>query len=162
MKARANWNLLIPVALAAILSVMWISLILLSGTGDRFWSHASNEACAVSSLRALHQVNIAYSKGHRDEYAKTLADLLLDETKPIEGISSCKAEALAQNNLKRGYRFFYYATSSATTHRVGSYGITADPSSERTGIRHFFIDETGIIRVSVKGPATATSDPLPD
>jgi len=162
MKARANWNLIIPVALAAILSVMWISLILLSGTGDKFWSHASNEACAVSSLRALHQVNIAYAKGHRDEYAKTLADLLRDETKPLEGMSSCKAEALAQNNLKRGYRFFYYATSSATTHRVGSYGITADPSSERIGIRHFFVDQTGVIRASENAPANPASEPLPE
>jgi hypothetical protein len=65
--------------------------------------------------------------------------------------------ALARG-VKTGYRFAYTPHSSKVDGKVDAYEISADavePSNQ--GKRHFFVNETGVIRVSETGPATASS-----
>lgn len=41
------------------------------------------------------------------------------------------------------------------------YEVHADPvTPETTGVRHFFTDQTGVIRVRMNGQATGESPPL--
>jgi hypothetical protein len=42
-----------------------------------------------------------------------------------------------------------------------TFTVTAAPLEPgQTGTRYFFIDQTGVIRVSTNGPATADSEPV--
>jgi hypothetical protein len=62
---------------------------------------------------------------------------------------------------KSGYVFLYRATRlQGSTVPVG-YTINADPAATgSTGMRHFFIDQTGVIRSERDRPATEKSPPL--
>jgi hypothetical protein len=63
--------------------------------------------------------------------------------------------------MKSGYRFFYSPGATDNLGRIVSYTITADPITDNTtGTRHFFVDESGIIRASTGEPANADSSPL--
>jgi hypothetical protein len=63
--------------------------------------------------------------------------------------------------MRSGYRFFYSPGPADNSGHVVSYTISADPITESTtGIRHFFVDESGVIRVSERSQATADSPPL--
>jgi len=67
----------------------------------------------------------------------------------------------APDATKSGYRFFYSPGLADNLGRVVSYTITADPiTDDTTGTRHFFADESGVIRVSRGVPATVESPPL--
>lgn len=70
--------------------------------------------------------------------------------------------ACAATGEKGGYKFAYTVRTSREGGKNDAYEIAADPTvSGKTGDRHFFLDETGIIRVSATGPANA-SDPALD
>jgi hypothetical protein len=63
--------------------------------------------------------------------------------------------------MKSGYRFFYSPGPADNSGHVVSYTITAERIRENAaGIRHFFTDESAIIRRSRAEPATADSPPI--
>jgi type IV pilus assembly protein PilA len=121
---------------------------------------AANEASAVGTLRTYNTAMITYSSACPDiGYPQSLENL-------GPGTKDCSRADLVETALakpvpvKNGYRFFY------TVHRGanglnGSYVISADPISPATsGVRHFFTDESGVLRYSVRGGADADSEPL--
>jgi len=136
MSTKANWNLIIPIVLGATFLILWIGL---GGYGDKFWSHASYEACAVASLRALHQANASYAHDNLNhEYAVSLIDLVGHKKESLAGTPGCNAETLAAKNPKGGYKFSYRLTNPPGDGTSSGYETTADPlSSGRTGVRHF-------------------------
>ena len=69
-------------------------------------------------------------------------------------------EALA-DGVKSKYRFTYAANSSKENGTRDAYQVFADPvDSANKGMKHFFIDQTGIIRYSSGGPANESSAEL--
>jgi len=123
---------------------------------------AANEGSAVSSMRTLHGANVTYqSTAGNGTFAASLAAL---NTAGL--IDTVFASATASTSAKSGY-FYTYATvagppSTFTTIAAPATGtgVTA------TGTRAFFIDESGVMRVTVgvsgAAPATpsVTSAPL--
>jgi len=78
-----------------------------------------------------------------------------------EGANLVSFLLAAQAPTKSGYRFFYSPGPADGNGHVVSYTIIADPITQNTtGIRHFFTDESGVIRISNGEPATADSPPL--
>jgi hypothetical protein len=62
--------------------------------------------------------------------------------------------------VKNGYRFSA-AESYDTSGHVVKYALAADPVTPGTiGMRHFFTDESGVIRFSRRGGADVHSEPL--
>src|SRR5262249_60509425 len=61
---------------------------------------------------------------------------------------------------KSGYRFTRRVSSFSGQAPETSFGWNADPVSPSTGQRHFFVDQTGIIRVSKTGQADENSETL--
>jgi type IV pilus assembly protein PilA len=123
---------------------------------------AANEASAVGTLRTYSTAMVAFAS-----QCTTLGfPPSLHNLGPGRGdctganlIGSVLASPIATKN---GYRFFYSPGATDNLGRVVSYTITADPITDNTtGTRHFFVDETGIIRVSRDEPATVESPPLP-
>ena len=95
---------------------------------------AGNEASAISSLRTLTTVNEQY----RTRFQNYSDDL----------------DGLTTAGYIAGYTFDYSKNGS-------TWSCKADPVSEgNDGDRHFFVDQSGIIRFSAASEANATSSPI--
>lgn len=117
---------------------------------------AANEASAVGSLRTLTTAEIGYATVcPKIGFTDSLTDLGPRGTTCRDGAHQI------DNFLARGQRNGYVFTPSTTSFSRHtpeiSFGWNADPVSSGSGSRHFFVDQTGVIRYSETGPADAGS-----
>jgi type IV pilus assembly protein PilA len=138
---------------------------------------AANEAVAVQSLRTINVVNATYASTYDNGFAPSLDAL----GGPVgDNTADCNHALLIGSALssgqKSGYIFTYKALvtsdgSPADSRRVPGKGcttagaagftVTANPVQTGTaGHRSFYTDQSGTIRYSADGPATAESTPL--
>jgi len=125
----------------------------------------ANEASAAGTLRTYNLALVRYAEQCPQQgYPATLASL----GPAPSGGDRCAHASLVDPLLgqempvKSGYRFFYTPESYDRAGRVVKYGLGADPVTPNvTGTRHFFTDQSGVIRVSVQGGADVDSQPLP-
>jgi type IV pilus assembly protein PilA len=118
----------------------------------------AREASAVSTLRTYNTAMVTYATQCQNfGFPRSVENLGL-----VNG--DCQAAELVDSVLagpaarKSGYRFSYSPGPADNLGHVVSYTITADPITENaTGIRHFFTDESAVIRMSRGEPATADS-----
>jgi len=69
-------------------------------------------------------------------------------------------DSVLASGTKSGY-VFTVATSGATgTGPSTTYTVNGDPQNSQTGQRHFYSDQSGVIRANVSAVATATDGPL--
>ncbi len=121
---------------------------------------AANEATAVGSLRAINTAIVSYSSqyGHVPGKLTALAP-------PAVGPQTENFAGLIDTDLahgqKSGYVFSYEASDSQGRGIYDAYVVYADPvTSGTTGQRHFFTDQTGVIRSSTMATANEHSPPL--
>ena len=62
--------------------------------------------------------------------------------------------------LKNGYRFTPSVANFSGQAPETGFGWNADPVSPSSGTRHFFVDQTGVIRSTTAAPANADSPML--
>jgi hypothetical protein len=144
---------------ALIAAFILVGLLFVANRTDRF-RFPANESSAVGSLRTLYSANIAYATIHPQQgYPNKLADLALPLENPKgDEVPVWAVDPVLARGAKTGYRFAYTSHSSKADGKVDVYEITADPVEPAVGReRHFFMNETGVIRVSESGPATASS-----
>jgi len=122
---------------------------------------AANESFAVGCLRSYQ-----YALG---EYAAKCPQLgfphSLGNLGPGRG--DCVRAQLLDNSLgidkptKAGYVFIYNPGPEEGRGQVVSFTLEAHPVVQgTTGVRHFFLDQTGVIHLSSGGPADASSPSL--
>jgi len=160
MKMRKNQKgfslieLLIVVAIILIIAAIAIPNLLRARI-------SANEASAVASCRTMNTASITYNSSY-GTYPTTLsalgpsngatptsssADLLDQVLAPAGGVNA---------STKSGYTFTY---ASATP--FNTYTMNADPVvSNQTGVRHFFSDQSGVVRVNATVAAAVTDSPL--
>jgi hypothetical protein len=122
---------------------------------------AANEAAVVGSLRGYQYAMGAYaSKCPKIGFPKSLANL-------GPGRGDCERADLldaslgADQPIKFGYHFHYVVGETDDVGEVTSFVITADPVNQgSTGLRHFYIDQSGIIRWNNDQPADVGSPVL--
>lgn len=111
--------------------------------------HNANEMAAVASCRTI--VSAAqnfYANSYPHAYPASLSELVLPVSNPpyIDNVLA--------SGTKQGYAFTY---SRADTE---SFRLNADPTvSGKTGTRHFFVDESGVIRANAASSA-GPNDPV--
>lgn len=120
---------------------------------------AANEASAVGSLRTINTACVTYVATYGTGYPKSLANL------GPSASASAEAGNVIDANLARGqksgYLFFYRTGGPVDAASPMSYVVNADPITPgTTGMRHFYTDQTGIIRWEANHPASAESPPL--
>jgi type II secretory pathway pseudopilin PulG len=115
---------------------------------------AANESSAVGSLRSIATAAITYSSSHGSFPPS------LESMGPEPGGANLIDRTLATGR-RTGYTFEYQSITSEAGRPSDGFIATADPIQEnQTGQRHFFLDETGVVRVQRNGPAGKESPPL--
>ena len=127
---------------------------------------AANEAGAVASLRSINTSQVVYQSSYGIGFAALLTALSdggaaanCTPPTPPTSSSSCLLDATLASGTKSGYNLTYVpVTSGAFT---TAYTVNADPvTSGGSGQRHFFSDQTLIIRVNTTAVATVTDPPI--
>lgn len=120
----------------------------------------ANEAAAVANLRNITTGEVIYSTTYAIGFSTDLLNLggnggLVSQTN-AELIDSVLAAG-----QKSGYQFQYVVLTTDTLGNVTSYSVNADPVvANYTGMRHFFTDQTAVIRENDTVPAGPTDNPL--
>ena len=118
---------------------------------------AANEASAVGSLRTIATACVTYGSKF-NSYPPSLTSLG-PSTQPGPSAANLIDTQLSLGQ-KSGYVFTYNGQANASG-TITAYALHADPITEgATGVRHFYLDQTGVFRVSISGPATEDSPPL--
>jgi type IV pilus assembly protein PilA len=122
---------------------------------------AANEASAVGTLRTYNRAMVSYATQCQNNGFPASVTNLGAGRGDCEGAELVDALLAAPAAIKNGYRFFYSPGPADNLGHVISYTINADPISENTsGMRHFFMDESGVIRSSTGTPTSADSPPI--
>ena len=139
-------ELLIVVAIILIIAAIAIPNLLRSRI-------AANEASCVGSIRTINTSEVTYSSTYPNVGFASLANL------GGAGGSSSGAgliDAVLASGTKSGYVFT--VTTSGTP--AALFTVNGDPQNSQTGQRHFYSDQSGVIRFNVSAVATATDGPL--
>lgn len=111
---------------------------------------AANEASALSSLRTLASAEMTYQATRGAGKYGTLSELA--------------AEGLIDSNLARGTKYGYNFTVELTTNEMDypGFAVVGVPMTYgNTGIRSFYVDETGVIRAGDNSGKPSTKMDLP-
>ncbi|MDP9339814.1 MAG: pili assembly chaperone [Acidobacteriota bacterium] len=122
---------------------------------------AANEASAVGTLRVYNSAMVTYAGA----CPKTGFPARLENLGP--GAGDCERAGMVNGALagpqptKSGYTFQYEVAQRNDAGQAWTYTLNADPVTQgTTGVRHFFTDQTGVIRWKLGAEADAGSAPL--
>ena len=127
---------------------------------------AANEASTVASLRTYNTVLRRYAtECPKQGYPPDATYLTLDGSGPVTCPPPQGGPGMAPAGgtlpVKWGYQYFYIPMKRDAAGHVSTYGLAADPVTPGvTGMRHFYTDETGIIRSTLGGGADSKSPPV--
>ena len=120
----------------------------------------ANEAAAVHSIRDISTAELFYSSTYGINYSTTLIQLSGTGVSPDVNNAGLIDDVLA-GGIKQGYVITYTPiTTDALGHTI-TYTVTADPINPgTTGQRHFYTDQTCVIRTNISTTAGPTDLPL--
>ncbi|HEY0408086.1 MAG TPA: prepilin-type N-terminal cleavage/methylation domain-containing protein [Pyrinomonadaceae bacterium] len=135
-------ELLIVVAIIGIIAAITIPYLAQA-------KQSANSASAISSLRLIHSSEASY-KASNGRYGDRAA--------------LSNAKFLSDPGLVAGVKSHYNFDVTAGDPLLGDatlyYKAVASPANEPTRWQHYFIDATGVMRINLGAPATASSNPL--
>lgn len=115
----------------------------------------ANEAAAVENLRTITTAEVSYSTSYQIGFSPDLVSLAGNGTVVDSGHADLIDEVLA-TGTKSGYSYSYTVVFQDSNGNVTDYSVIADPLVvNSTGMRHFYADQTGVIRQN--GSTTASS-----
>jgi hypothetical protein len=137
----------------------------------------ANEASALGSLRAMSTALSTYGAEYGSGYPTNLSVLTSGDAADGNCNHAGLLEPAFAIGRKNGYVFYYVpkypggadgppppakgTTPKCPASGASGYEITADPiTNNTTGVRHFFVDDSGVIRVS-QGDGSANADSAP-
>lgn len=127
---------------------------------------SANEASAVASMRTIITSEILYSTTYPVGFSSNLSSLsdggapanCAPPTVPAAA-SACLIDPSLASGTKSGYSFAYAVAGVGGVN--SSYTLNADPvNSGVTGQRHFYTDDTDILRVNPSVAASPSDPPL--
>jgi hypothetical protein len=119
----------------------------------------SNEASAVQNLRNISTAEILYSSTYGINYSTNLLQLSGSGITPDPNHAGTIDSVLA-SGAKSGYVYTYTPVQTDAQGHTATYTVSADPQSSSTGQRHFYTDQTCVIRSNVSVPAGPTDLPM--
>ncbi len=143
-------ELLIVVAIILIIAAIAIPNLIKS-------KMAANESSAVGSLRTITTAEIAYSSACPTiGFTNTLAQLNTSTT--CQG-GTGQIDTTLSSGTKSGYNFAAGTGFTGNTPET-TFAWNANPVSASSGTRHFFVNESGVIRYNQTAAAANTDNAL--
>ena len=132
----------------------------LAGVGDPYidscalWGLADNERCTILDMRALHGAQITY--------AATIGNGNYGTSQELYQAGLIRADLAT--GFSRGYLYQYFVIYQSPPNVPASFRLTSNPRTYgTTGVRSFYIDQTGVLRGADRGGQPATeADPVID
>jgi len=122
---------------------------------------AANEATAVGTLRTYNMAMVTYATACPDIGYPVSLENLGPGSRDCNRLNVVDGSLAEQLPVKNGYRFSYRHVGISDGSAKTRYALAADPISPGTsGVRHFFTDESGVIRYSLQGGADVNSEPI--
>jgi type IV pilus assembly protein PilA len=120
----------------------------------------ANEAAAVANLRNITTAEVAYTTtygiGFTDNLPKLGGNLVI-----VDQNNAGLIDSVLSSGVKSGYRYSYSVLVTDTLGHVVGYAVTADPTTPgSTGDRHFYADQSAVVRHNDTGPAVQTDPPI--
>ena len=120
----------------------------------------ANESNAVSNLRTISTANVVYNTTYGGFFAPTLVTLAGDPAIPSATAAGLIDSVLA-SGVKAGYIFTYAPLAKDSNGNAQAFSVNADPVAPgTTGDRHFYIDQTGVIRQNLTAAASGSDAPI--
>lgn len=119
----------------------------------------SNEASAVQSLRNISTAELLYSSTYGINFSTTLLQLSGTGVSPDPNNAGL-IDAVLAGGTKSGYTIVYTPLTTDAQGHTATYSVTADPVSTTTGQRHFYTDNTCVLRVNTSVQAGPTDLPI--
>lgn len=119
----------------------------------------ANESSAAESLRAVNTANVVYSTTYGIGFSPDMPSLA--GSGAVSQTAAQLLDPVLAAGTKNGYTFVYTAGATDSTGSVTTYSVTADPISQNyTGMRHFYTDQTSVIRENDTVTAGPTDNPI--
>lgn len=116
----------------------------------------ANEASAVQNLRNVATAELVYSTTYGVDFSSTLLQLSGTGINPDQNNAGLIDEVLA-SGIKSGYVITYTPLTFDPQGNPSTYGVNADPQVPgTTGTRHYYTDQTCLIRWNDTVPAGPT------
>ncbi len=120
----------------------------------------ANEASAVQSLRNIATAELVYSTTYGVDFSNGLTPLSGNGINPDQNNAGLIDEVLA-GGIKGGYVFAFTALTLDPQGNPSTYSVTADPEAPgTTGQRHFYTDQSCVIRVNDSVQAGPSDNPI--
>lgn len=120
---------------------------------------AANESATVENMRNISTAEMVYATTYGTGFSATLANLGTSGALPTATGAQLIDDILA-TGVKTGYAFTY-VSAPPSNGIIYNYSLKADPNVPGgTGQRHFYADQTGVIRFNAAVPATAADAPI--
>jgi len=144
MKSRRGFTLVEIMVVLAIVMIL-ATLVVLNLLRAR---NNANEMTAVAACRTVVTACQAfYTNSFPHTYPVDLTDLILPISNPPY------IDSVLASGVRQGYKFTYVFIDAE------SFTLNSDPSVPgKTGIRHFFVNESGTIKANSNGQASS-ADP---
>ncbi len=108
----------------------------------------ANEAAAVSNLRNITTAEVIYSTTYGIEFSPDLVSLTGNGVVVDQSHAGLIDQVLAAGT-KNGYIYTYTAVKTDSLGHVVAYSVVSDPQVPgTTGQRHFYTDQTAVIRAN--------------
>ena len=120
----------------------------------------ANESSAVQSLRNISTAQVVYSTTYGIGFPTTLVQLSGNMVTTDQNNAGLIDETLA-GGLKSGYIYTYVPLTYDSQGHVLTYSLNADPQvAGGSGQKHFYTDQTCVIRMNLTTAAGPTDLPL--
>lgn len=113
----------------------------------------ANEASAVASIHAINAAEATYAATYPDVGFVPLSSL-----GGVAGSAQDLLDPLLAGGSRSGYSFRVAILSSSSP--AISYALNSDPLNSQTGQRHFYSDQSGVIRYNTSAQADMWDTPL--
>jgi type IV pilus assembly protein PilA len=120
----------------------------------------ANEAAAVHSMRNISTAQVVYTTTYNIGYAPALTNLGGTGVTVDQNNAALIDDVLA-GGIKSGYVFLYAVTGTDPNGNPATFTVNADPQGVGySGQRHFYVDQTNVIRENDSTTAGPNDPPL--
>jgi type IV pilus assembly protein PilA len=117
----------------------------------------ANEAAAVQNSRNITTAEVVYSTTYGIGFSPNLTSLT-GSSAVVDQNNAGLIDSVLAAGAKSGYSFTYSVLTQDALGHVTGYSLNADPLTTSTGTRHFYTDQTSVIRANETTTA-GPSDP---